>query len=184
AIIPGDPEGSEMIRRITISDPEERMPYKHEPLSKEEIGILKRWIRQGAKWGDHWAYLPVAETALPDVSSKWVRNDIDRFIFEKLDQEGLIPSGEADKPTLLRRVSLDLIGMYPSASLAQQYLKSNDDKAYEVLVDSLLSSLHFGERWASLWLDLSRYADTKGYGSDGGRTIWKYRDWLIQAFNE
>lgn len=184
AIIPGDPEGSEMIRRITINDPEERMPYKHEPLSKDEISILKRWIRQGAKWGDHWAYLPVAETALPDVSSKWVRNDIDRFIFEKLDQEGLTPSGEADKPTLLRRVSLDLIGMYPPASLAQQYLKSNDDKAYEVLVDSLLSSLHFGERWASLWLDLSRYADTKGYESDGGRTIWKYRDWLIQAFNE
>lgn len=184
AIIPGDPEGSEMIRRITITDPEERMPYKHEPLSKSEISILKRWIKQGAKWGDHWAYLPVTEIAPPNVSSKWVRNDIDRFIVEKLDEKGLAPSLEADKPTLLRRVSLDLTGMYPSAGVAQQYLNGGDQNAYEILVDSLLASPHFGERWASLWLDLSRYADTKGYESDGGRTIWKYRDWLIQAFNE
>lgn len=184
AIIPGDPEGSEMIRRITIKDPEERMPYKHEPLSKNEISILKRWIKQGAKWGDHWAYLPVAKTEVPGEDDKWIRNDIDKFIFAKLDDEGLKPSKEADKPTLLRRVSLDLIGMYPSSAVAQQYLKSTDDKSYEVLVDSLLASPHFGERWASLWLDLSRYADTKGYESDGGRTIWKYRDWLINSFNE
>ena len=184
AIIPGDAAASEMIRRITANDPEERMPYKHEPLSKDEINILKRWINQGAKWGDHWAYLPVAETKVPDIENKWVRNDIDRFIFEKLDEQDLSPSKEADKPTLLRRISLDLIGMYPNDTIVQQYLESNDDKAYGQLVDSLLASRHFGEKWASLWLDLSRYADTKGYESDGGRTIWKYRDWLINAFNE
>jgi len=184
AIIPGDPEGSEMIRRITVNDPEERMPYKHEPLSKAEISILKRWIKQGAKWGDHWAYLPVKKVETPGTDDKWIRNDIDKFIYAKLEGEKLKPSAQADKPTLLRRVSLDLIGMYPSSSLAQQYLKSNDDKAYEIVVDSLLGSPHFGERWASLWLDLSRYADTKGYESDGGREIWKYRDWLIKAFNE
>lgn len=184
AIIPGDPEGSEMIRRITVNDPEERMPYKHEPLSKEEISILKRWIKQGAQWGDHWAYLPVAKTEIPDVEDKWIKNEVDKFIYAKLEDEKLKPSVQTDKPTLLRRISLDLIGMYPSPSVAQQYLKSTDDKAYEVLVDSLMASSHFGERWASLWLDLSRYADTKGYESDGGREIWKYRDWLIKAFNE
>jgi Protein of unknown function (DUF1553)/Protein of unknown function (DUF1549)/Planctomycete cytochrome C len=184
AIIPGDPQGSEMIRRITINDPEERMPYKHEPLSKEEISILKRWIKQGAQWGDHWAYLPLQEIKLPDQEDPWIKNDVDKFIFAKLEDEKLKPSLQADKPTLLRRASLDLIGMYPSNEVAQQYLKNNDDKAYEVLVDSLLASPHFGERWASLWLDLSRYADTKGYESDGGREIWKYRDWLIKAFNE
>ena len=184
AIIPGDPEGSELIRRISLNDPEERMPYKHAPLSKNEISILKRWISQGAKWGDHWAYLPVKKIELPEVDDKWIRNDIDRFIYAKLEDEKLKPSVQADKPTLLRRVSIDLIGMYPSSSVAQQYLKSNDDKAFEILVDSLLASPRYGERWASLWLDLSRYADTKGYESDGGREIWKYRDWLIRAFND
>lgn len=184
AIIPGNPEGSEMIRRITLNDPEERMPYKHERLSKSEISILKRWIKQGAEWGDHWAYLPVKKTEVPSVKDKWIRNDIDKFIFAKLEDEKLKPSLQADRPTLLRRVSLDLIGMYPSSSIAQQYLKSNDDNAYEILVDSLMASPHFGERWASLWLDLSRYADTKGYEADAGRKIWKYRDWLIKAFNE
>ncbi|MGZ5218515.1 MAG: DUF1553 domain-containing protein [Chitinophagaceae bacterium] len=184
AIIPGDPEGSELIRRVTVNDPEERMPYKHEPLSKNEISILKRWIKQGAKWGDHWAYLPVKKIELPAEDDKWIRNDVDKFIYARLDDEKLKPSQQADKPTLLRRLSLDLIGMYPSSPVAQSYLKTNDDKAYETLVDSLLASPHFGERWASLWLDLSRYADTKGYESDGGRDIWKYRDWLIKSFND
>ncbi len=184
AIIPGDPGGSEMIRRITMKDPEERMPYKHEPLSKSEIDILRRWIKQGAKWGDHWAYLPLKNIELPGVEDKWIRNDVDKFIFEKLEDEKLKPSAEADKPTLLRRVSLDLIGMYPSPELANSYLNGNHENAYGVLVDSLLASPHFGERWASLWMDLSRYADTKGYEADNGRQIWRYRDWLIKALNE
>ena len=183
AIIPGDPEGSEMIRRILNKDPEERMPFKHAPLSEDEIATLKAWIKEGAPWGDHWAYLPLKPVEVPDENTKWGNNDIDRFIYAKLEKEKLHPSAEADKPTLLRRLSLDLIGMYPSALVSKQYLQSNDPKAYEVLVDSLLASPHFGERWASLWLDLSRYADTKGYEADGGRNVWKYRDWLIDAFN-
>src|SRR6218665_3193525 len=145
AIIPGDPDGSEFIRRLTAKDPEERMPA---------------------------------------VANKWERNDIDKFIYEKLEKENLKPSAEADKPTLLRRLSLDLIGMYPSDNLANAYLNSKDEKAYEALADSLLSSKHFGERWAALWMDLSRYADTKGYESDGSRESWRYRDWLIDSFNE
>lgn len=184
AIIPGDPGNSELIRRITNKDPEERMPYKHPALSKDEIAILRNWIKQGAQWGDHWAYLPVKKVELPDVEDRWVKNDIDRFIFDRLEQEKLKPTIQADKPTILRRVSLDLIGMYPSPAVAQQFLTATNDNAYSILVDSLLASPHFGERWASLWLDLSRYADTKGYESDGGRTIWKYRDWLINAFNQ
>ncbi|MDO9374666.1 MAG: DUF1553 domain-containing protein [Ferruginibacter sp.] len=184
AIIPGDPEGSEMIRRINLKDPEERMPYKHAPLSKEDISILTRWVKQGAKWGEHWAYVPVKKIAVPDVENDWVKNDIDKFIYAKLDQQHLIPAAQADKATLLRRVSLDLIGMLPSPKLAQQFLTGKDsNQSYNVLVDSLLASPHFGERWTAMWLDLARYADTKGYESDGGRNIWKYRDWVINAFN-
>lgn len=184
AIIPGDPDASEMIRRLTLKDPEERMPYKHEPLSKDEIDILRRWVKQGAQWGEHWAYVPVKKTAVPEENNAWIKNNIDRFILEKLKEHDLKPSARADKYTLLRRVSLDLIGMYPSDRVAQRFLQTGDDKAYEQLVDTLLASKHFGERWTSMWLDLSRYADTKGYESDGGRNIWRYRDWLIDAFNE
>lgn len=184
AIIPGDPDASELMRRITVEDPEERMPYKHEPLSKEEISIFRRWIRQGAKWGDHWAYLPVKQQPVPDVKSDWIKNDVDRFIYQKLEEEKLEPSPEADKATLLRRVSLDLTGMYPSVDIAQKFLNSNSGDAYETLVDSLLASKHFGERWATMWLDLARYADSKGYEADRERDIWKYRDWVIDAFND
>ena len=184
AIIPGDPDASELMRRISIDDPEERMPYKHEALSKEEISIFRRWIKQGAKWGDHWAYIPVKKQAIPDVKSDWIINDADRYIYQKLDELKIEPSQQADKATLLRRVSLDLTGMYPSDAIAKQFLTSNNANAYEILVDSLLASKHFGERWASMWLDLSRYADSKGYEADRGREIWKYRDWVIDAFNE
>jgi len=184
AIIPGDPKGSELIRRIKETDPDERMPYKHERLSDEEVSILTRWIKQGAKWGDHWAYVPVKKTAVPDISNEWISNDVDRFIYKKLEDQKLEPSPIADKATLLRRVSLDITGMYPSSSLAEKYLKSNDNNAYEILVDSLLASPHFGERWATMWLDLARYADSKGYEADHNREIWKYRDWVIKAFND
>ena len=183
AIIPGRPGSSEMIRRVNLDDPEERMPYKHEPLSGAEINILTRWIKQGAKWGDHWAYIPVKKTALPEVDDAWIKNNVDRFILDRLNEDKLRPSPQADKPTLLRRVSLDLIGMYPSEQIADKYLHDPSEKAYETLVDSLLQSKHYGERWASMWLDLARYSDTKGYEADRGREIWQYRDWLINAFN-
>jgi hypothetical protein len=183
AIIPGDPDASELMRRITADDPEERMPYKHEPLTKDQISIFRRWINQGAKWGDHWAYLPVKQQTVPDVKSDWIKNDVDRFIYEKLEEQKITPSQQADKATLLRRVSLDLIGMYPSDNIANNFLNSNSADAYEILVDSLLASKHYGERWATMWLDLARYADSKGYEADREREIWKYRDWVIDAFN-
>src|SRR5579859_4648077 len=195
AIIPGDPDHSEMIRRLTLSDPEDRMPYKQAPLSKEEIGVLREWIRQGAHWGDHWAYVPVRPVAPPALKGSfwglgraegndWVRNDIDYFIYDKLRQVGLRPSTEPDKATLLRRVSLDLTGLPPSASLQRQFFADTSAGAYERAVDTLLGSPHYGERWAGLWLDLARYADTKGYERDDSRSIWRYRDWLIGAFNQ
>jgi hypothetical protein len=183
AIIPGDPDHSEMIRRLTLQDPEERMPYKHEPLTKEEIDVLREWVRQGAHWGQHWAYVPVAAPHVPSTNNPWVRNDVDRYIVAKLKEQGLEAAAEAPAPDLLRRVSLDLIGMYPSDAIARQYLENKDPQAYETLVDALLASPHFGEKWASMWLDLARYADTKGYERDGPRSIWRYRDWLIHAFN-
>ena len=183
-IVPGKPNQSELIRRITNNDPEERMPYKHEPLSKEEIRILKQWIKEGAQWGEHWAYIPVKKQTVPDYSDGWIRNEIDQFIFQKLKEKKLKPSVEADKPTLLRRVSLDLTGLPPDSILANKFLNDNSDKAYENLVDSLLASIRYGERWTSLWLDLARYADTRGYEADHHRSIWRYRDWLIRAFND
>src|SRR5688572_3502466 len=183
-IVPGEPGKSEMIRRITEKDEEERMPYKHDPLTKEEISILKKWIKQGAEWGEHWAYIPVKKPALPDVENKWIRNEIDKFIYQKLEEEKLKPSAEADKQTLLRRVSLDIIGMPAEENIARKYLNDTSDNAYENLIDDLLTSQRYGEKWTSMWLDLARYADTKGFEKDPGRNIWQYRDWLINAFNE
>jgi len=183
AIIPGDPEGSELIRRISMNDPEERMPYKHEPLSDEEIKTLRRWISEGAKWGEHWAYISVKKQEVPDHTDKWIRNDVDQFIFDKLKEQGLKPSAEADKPTLLRRLSLDLTGLPPAAALSEKYLGDKSPQSYDNLVDALLASPAYGERWTALWLDLARYADTRGYEADRSRNIWRYRDWLIKAFN-
>jgi hypothetical protein len=182
AIVPGDIHNSELVRRITSNDPEERMPYKKDPLTKEDISILTRWIEQGAEWGDHWAYVPVKEQPLPTASA-WTRNGIDNFILDKLAEQELTPSPDATPSRLLRRASLDIIGMPTNQRLQKRYLGSGSDEAYEELVDSLLASPHFGERWAAVWMDLARYSDTKGYERDYVRTIWRYRDWLIDAFN-
>ena len=183
AIIPGDPENSDMIRRLTLKDPEERMPYKHAALSTEEINILTQWIKQGAEWGEHWAYIAVKQQEVPAAKNAWIRNDVDQFIFKKLSEEKLTPSAEADKATLLRRVSLDLTGLPADEMVAKKFMQDHSDKAYAHLVDDLLDSAAYGERWTSLWLDLARYADTRGYEADRSRNIWKYRDWLIKAFN-
>lgn len=192
AIVPFDPDGSEMIKRLNETDPEERMPYKHPPLSKEEINTLRQWIKEGAEWGDHWAYTELKPVKIPAPKgtfwglwqSDWVKNDIDYFILDKIKAADLTPSVQADKETLVRRVALDLTGLPPSESLRQQYLNDHSPKAYENLVDSLLAATSFGERWAAMWLDIARYADTKGYERDDSRSIWRYRDWLIKAFNE
>ncbi len=194
AIVPGDAEHSEMIRRINLTDPEQRMPFKEEPLSKEEIQILTKWIDQGAEWGEHWAYVPpksvpIAKnnSLLSGVSSpseEWAKNDIDYLILDKLNQENLQPSPEAARPTLIRRVYLDLIGLPPTPEQAEQFIQDTAGDAYEKVVDQLLASPHYGEKWASWWLDLARYADTKGYEADPSRVIWRFRDYVIKSFNE
>jgi mono/diheme cytochrome c family protein len=177
AIIKGNPDASEMIRRLTLDDPEERMPFEHDPLSPKDIATLRRWIKQGAPWGDHWAYLPVKQPT--------ETKSIDTHIKEELDKMGLTGSARADAAVLVRRVGLDLIGLYPEKAWADKFIKADGSPAaYEELVDSLLASPRFGERWASMWLDLARYADTKGYESDGHRHAWPYRDWVIKAFNK
>lgn len=197
AIIPGDANASEMIRRLTLSDPEERMPLEHPPLKPDEIDILRNWIDQGAEWGDHWAYQRVERPAVPKTGTFWSRlgitesdetnwatNEIDQFILDKLKTEQLKPSAEADRPTLIRRLSLDLTGLPPTEQEVADFIQDKSPNAYEKAVDRLLKSPAYGERWAGMWLDLARYADTKGYERDGGRKIWRYRNWLIKAFND
>lgn len=183
AIIPGHASRSEMFRRLISKDPEERMPYEKDPLSKGEIRILKEWINQGAQWDTHWAYKKVEETVPSDdidnsEYTSWSKNDIDYYVYEKIKELEQSPAEEADKSILARRLSLDLIGLPVEMSLLEE---SSDLDAF---VDQLLSSKHFGEKWAAMWMDLARYSDTKGYERDDSRTIWKYRDWLIKAFNE
>lgn len=192
AIIPGNAAGSELIKRLHEDDPELRMPYEKPKLSEEEIDLLTRWIDQGAQWGEHWAYsLPtkvevpsLVNTAslVPEVSSAFLQNDIDRFVGARLESEGLHPNPQAEKHIIARRLALDLTGLPPNKGLVEQFEK--DNMSYETLVDSLLAQKTYGEKWATWWLDLARYADSKGYEKDMGRSIWKYRDWVIDAFNK
>ncbi len=197
AIVPGNADASEMIRRLTLTDPDERMPLDHPALSPDEIETLRNWIDQGAEWGNHWAYQRVERPELPQIETlwsrlglardneaDWVRNEVDYFVLDKLKQEGLKPSPEADKITLIRRVSLDLSGLPPTEKEVADFLADSSPNAYETIVDRLLDTPTYGERWAGVWLDLARYADTKGYERDGGRKIWRYRDYLIKAFND
>lgn len=184
AIIPYDSENSELVKRLKTHDTELRMPKDKEPLSDEEISKIERWIDEGAKWEEHWAYIkPKTNITPPNSGKDWVINGIDNFIFQKLESENLKPSKEANKADLLRRLSLDLIGLPPTPQETTAFLNDNSADTYEKQVDRLLKSPAFGERWASMWLDLARYADSKGYEKDLDRSIWKYRDWVIQAFN-
>ena len=189
AIIPGDAKNSEMIRRLHSTDPEERMPYQSEALNEKEIEILSRWIDEGAKFSTHWAYAAVQKPSLPtngffSFFKKVSTNPVDALIDEKLNELDLKRSVQANKETLLRRLSLDLIGMPAPEEISTKYLTDKSEKAYDNLVDNLLSSNAYGEKWAGMWLDMARYADTKGYERDDARNIWRYRDWLIQSFNE
>ena len=194
AIIPGDPEHSDFITRLTHKDLEERMPYQAEPLSKEEIELLTKWVKQGAKWGEHWAFTTPEMPSVPNknffagftdwFSSKWERNDIDYFVSDMLEKENLQHSEQAEKGTLLRRVCLDLTGLPPTEQQLTDFLNDNSDNSYERAIDKLLASPQYGERWAGMWLDLARYSDTKGYERDDVRSIWKYRDYVIDAFNQ
>jgi len=189
AIVSGHPDQSEMIKRLTSSNPEERMPYEKAPLSKSDIEILKKWINQGAQWGTHWAYTPVAQPGIPDfedndIFKSWAQNDIDNFIYEKISENELTPNPKASKAILARRLSLDLIGLPPPTELVSKLSISENDSLLDTFIDDLLDSPHFGEKWAGMWMDLARYSDTKGYERDDARNIWKYRDWLIRSFNE
>jgi hypothetical protein len=184
-IVPGDPDASELIARINSKDPETRMPYHAAPLTPKQIALLRKWIKQGAKWEDHWSFIAPKPQKLPAVKkSQWPKQPIDRFILARLEKVGLKPSPEADKAELLRRVSLDLTGLPPTAEEQAAYMADSSPKAYEKQVDRLLASPRYGERWAAMWLDLARYADTKGYEADRARPgVWPYRDWVIDAFN-
>ncbi|MBO0932939.1 DUF1553 domain-containing protein [Fibrella aquatilis] len=187
AVVPGDLEGSELFRRITSTDPDEVMPTPKSnlTLTAAEKAMLLRWIEQGAEYKQHWSLIAPTMPELPTPkNSRWARNDIDRFVGAKLDEKHLLPAAEADKLTLLRRVTLDLTGLPPTPAEVDAYLADHSPNAYEKLVDRLLADSHYGERQAVEWMDVARYADTHGYQDDGPRTMWPYRDWVIRSFNK
>jgi len=162
------------------------MPPKkaHKPLSADQIAVLRRWIEEGAAWSSHWSFEPPHKPALPHVKkSAWCCNEIDRFILARLESEGVPPSSEADKPTLIRRVTLDLTGLPPRVQDVDAFLADSSQAAYEKVVDRLLDSTHYGEHMARFWLDAVRYGDTHGLHLDNYREIWPYRDWVIGAFS-
>jgi mono/diheme cytochrome c family protein len=187
AIVPGAPDRSLLLQRVTASDDRDRMPPAEagDPLTPAQVDALRRWIAQGAVYETHWSFRPVAAPALPTViDGSWPRNGIDRFVLARLEREGLAPAPEADRATLIRRVALDLTGLPPAPDEVEIFLSDDRAGAYERMVDRLLGSPHYGERWAAAWLDLARYADTKGYEADRQRTIWPYRDWVVRALND
>ncbi len=206
AVVPGNSEQSLIVRRLLGLDGEDQMPKDKDPLASAQIALIRAWIDQGAPWPEsadaavaatqpeperstHWAYRRPIQQAPPAVRhTDWVRTPIDQFILARLEQEGLTPSAEAPLETLVRRVSLDLIGLPPSPEevdqVSREVAQDGRDAAYAHLVDRLLASPHYGERWARPWLDLARYADSNGYEKDQPRVMWKYRDWVIDALNQ
>lgn len=182
---PGSTEKSELFRRISTNDQTEMMPPTDSgvaPLSSDELKLVEQWIQQGAKWGQHWAFVPPTKTTPPEVPDH--EQVIDRFIVSRLAENDLKPSPEADRVTLIRRLCFDLLGLPPTRAQVDRFLQDDRGDAYERLVDRLLDSPHFGERMAIYWLDVVRYADSNGYHSDEPRSIAPYRDYVIQAFNE
>ena len=190
AIVPGDTEKSLMIARVTATNPAVRMPRgqggaEGEPLTVRQIALIKKWIEQGAVWEKHWAFIPPIQPSVPVVKDAgWVREPIDAFVLQRLENEGWKPSPEADRPTLLRRVTLDLTGLPPTESEVAAFLADKSSTAYEKVVDRLLQSPRYGERMAFPWLEAARYADSNGYQTDGERFMWRWRDWVIGAFNQ
>lgn len=195
AIVPGNSQKSYMLQRILGHGDEAQMPIGKPPLTAPQVAIIRSWIDQGAVWPEpaaatkaslkqHWAFIKPLRPTLPPVKrAGWVRNPLDHFILARLEQHGLSPSPEATRATLLRRVSLDLTGLPPSPEEVDAFIADQSPNAYEKVVDRLLASPHYGERWGRHWLDLARYADTNGYEKDRARTIWPYRDWVINALN-
>jgi hypothetical protein len=187
AIKPGDATHSSLLQRITSDDADEVMPppaSKKERLGAAQIDVLRRWIDEGAKFDLHWSYIKPVRPALPSVKNKdWVRNPIDAFIAAGQESHGFTPAPEADRVTLIRRLSFDLIGLPPTPEEVDAFVNDKSPEAYEKLVDRLLASKHHGERMAMYWLDLVRYADTAGYHSDNHRDVWLFRDYVIDTFN-
>ncbi len=196
AVVPGESGESLLVQAIIGAEGATKMPPKGPELTAEQIALVKRWIDEGAKMpadapaaaagrkSDHWSFQPLADPAPPAVTnSQAVRSPIDAFIVARLEAAGLAPSPEAERATLIRRASLDLVGMPPSVAEVDAFLADTRSDAYERLVERLLDSPHYGEHWGRHWLDVARYADSNGYTIDSGRSIWKYRDWVIGALN-
>jgi mono/diheme cytochrome c family protein len=195
ALVAGKADNSLIIKHVLALDGKKRMPMGHEPLTDAQIKILRAWIDGGADWPasstiaigeqkQHWAYVKPTHPDPPKVSDPaWCRNAIDHFVMARLDKEGMKPSPEADRTTLIRRLSLDLLGLPPTPEEVDAFVADPDPNVYEKVVSRMLSSPHYGERWGRHWLDIARYADTNGYEKDNVRTIWPYRDWVINAIN-
>ena len=187
AVIPGDVDGSALLERVITSDEDDRMPPADvgPRLTPDEVALLKQWVSEGGEYAQHWAYVAPSRPSLPAVKKMdWVRNPIDRFVLSRLEVEGVEPSEEADRWALARRAAIDLTGLPPSEESVQAFLSDESDFAFERYVDGLLTEDSFGERWARVWLDLARYADSAGYADDPPRTIWGYRDYVIRALND
>ena len=185
-IVPGRSSASELIKRVTSRDPDEIMPppKSGKKLTPAQVGRLRQWIDEGASWQKHWAFQTPIRPALPSVrQGQWMRNPTDAFVLARLEQEKLSPQAEADARTLIRRLSLDLTGLPPTPWEVDGFLADQDAGAYGALVDRLLASKHFGERMAQMWLDVARFADSDGYHDDTARSMWPYRDYVINSFN-
>ncbi|NND96602.1 MAG: DUF1553 domain-containing protein [Pirellulaceae bacterium] len=187
AVVPGDPDSSALLERIASDDDDVRMPPpgKGRKLTAAEVEVFRRWIAQGGKYDTHWSYRLPVRPKLPTINQRdWPRNPIDHFVLAKLESAGLQPSPPADRLAIARRVALDLTGLPPTWEEAQAFAEDQDENAYDAYVDRLLAKQSYGERWARVWLDLARYADSAGYADDPPRTIWAYRDYVIRSLNE
>src|ERR1700761_7050909 len=188
AFVPGDPSASEVFVRVTSEDSSVMMPPPASNLKRltpHEVDLVKKWIKQGAKYEKHWAFVPPKEAPIPEVKDKtWPKNQIDYFVLNKLEQRNIVPNPEADKERLLKRVCLDLTGLPPSLEMMDSFAADKSPNAYEKVVDKLLQSPTYGEKMTLHWLDVARYADSHGYQDDNYRSQWPWRDWVIHAFNE
>ncbi len=188
AIVPGKPEKSEIIARVMTADEDDLMPPTklHKPLTKQQKELLKQWVAEGAEYQGHWAFIAPTAPAVPIIqNSKFkIQNSVDAFILSRLEEEGLQPMPEVDRATLIRRVSLDLVGLPPLPEEVDDFLNDKTPGAYERVVDRLLASKHYGEQMAHQWLDFARYADSHGFQTDSSRQMWPWRDWVIKAFND
>ncbi len=186
AIVPGDPDASELIARVTTDDRDLLMPPpdSDKSLTAEQVELIRQWIEQGAAFDGHWAFASPTRPPLPDPHQRdWVRNPIDAFTLHRIEQANMAPSPEVDRATWLRRASLDLIGLPPTIAEVDEFVADSSPEAYETQIERLLKSAHFGERWGRVWLDAARYADSDGYEKDKPRVMWFYRDWVVDAFN-